>query len=87
MQAPEKAGAATQRYAGGDPKFERLGGVLGTKNSGTLQGRQPLDETNEEVPLDTRCLRIQLLRSRFGLDASMAALVADLAFSNSRRRY
>ncbi len=79
------AGAATQRYAGGDPKFERLGGVLGTKNNGILPGRQPLGNETNEVPLDALRLRIKLLRSRFGLSASMATWVADNAFQAGRR--
>ncbi len=66
MQAPEKVGAATQRYAGGDPKFERLGGVLGTENT--------------QSTVSIQDLRARYVARRFRLPPAIAAAVAEIAF-------
>lgn len=79
MLAPEMAGAAAQRYAGGDPKFERLGGVLNQENSKSPPEFQVPGEVAER-------LRIARLRRQFGFDDAIAALVANLAFATTEGR-
>lgn len=78
------AGAATRRYAGGDPKTERLGGVLNPENITGAADFQTIGDMAGDI---VERLRIARLRRRFGFDASMATIVADLAFSTTGRRY
>ncbi len=82
MEAPEMAGASAQRYAGRGPKFKRLPGALDQENSKIPANFQTLGD----VALDMlERLRVARLRRRFSLDGATAALIADLAFSKTRR--
>lgn len=78
------AGAAAQRYAGGDPKFERLGGVLNQENTKPPADFQMLGDAAADI---VERLRVARLRRQFGLDDAMASLIADLAFTTTGRRY
>ncbi len=84
MMTPEVKGAATQRNAGGDPKFERLGGVLIQENITGAADFQTLGDMAGDI---VERLRVSRLRRQFGLDAAKASLIADLAFSTTGRRY
>lgn len=83
MKAPEMKGAAAQRYAGGDPKFERLGGVLNRDDTKTPADFQTLGDLATDV---VERLRIARLRRQFGLDTGMATLLARVAFETTEVR-
>ena len=66
--APETTGAASQRYAGGDPKNADCLAAVGDNN------------TPDNLDLQRR-LRVGWLSRRFALNPTVAAAVAALAFS------
>ncbi|CAJ0876730.1 hypothetical protein AMST5_02812 [freshwater sediment metagenome] len=84
MLAPEMKGAATRRNAGSDPKFERLGGVL---NQEIITGAADFQLLGDIAGDLAERLRIARLRRQFGLNVAKAALIADLAFTTTGRRY
>jgi hypothetical protein len=82
MLAPEMKGAAAQRYAGGDPKFERLGGVLNRNDIKTPADFQTLSNAAASI---VEQLRLAHVVRRCRLDPALARLVVDLAFPEVRQ--
>jgi hypothetical protein len=80
-EAPEMAGAeTTQRDAGGiDPNFERLGGVLGSKNN-TLADWTPLGDAASCVLLR----QVEHVITRCRVSPTMARALAPRVYGEAR---
>lgn len=89
MMAPEMAGAAIpQREAGrSDPKIDLLGGVVFSENNPNSGDWQMLGDAAASVVADLAARRAAWLIRCYRVRPSQAALIADIAFTTTGRRY